>query len=467
LWLLIIVAAFWRGPLPLLYVFGATASFGSLQMVPADAVGGMTLLPQSVCAACLVGKILAERGNLARALTLAVDPATLGPLFLFLAYGILSAYALPRFFMNMVYIIPVRPIGDAPVLLEPTAANFTQSAYMTLSISLLLVVTLKGGQPDFRRHFLQALLLTGVVLIATGLIDLFLGAAGLSYLLEPFRNATYALYVDDTIVGYKRVVGLLPEASTYGALCVTAAASLAFLRPCFETGLRDSLVPATVLALIVMAALSTSSTAYAGLGAFAVAFAINWLRRCFTPHAPSRIGLYGEAFVVIAVVVGLLLVIVLAPGLLDPINALLDVVIFNKSQSISYIQRNLATTTAMDAFFATSGIGIGLGSARTSNWFVAILSNTGIIGATLLTWFIARLYLQRCRSDSRTVEIVTALKFSLLPWFVMQALAGTTADIGVWPMSFLGIIASSTSIKWMPSLKSRSKLPNRRRSPQN
>jgi hypothetical protein len=147
LWLLIIAATFSRGP-SLLYVFGATASFGTLQMVPGDAVGGVTLLPQSVCAACLVGKILAGRGNLARALTVAVDPARLGPLFLFLAYGILSAYAMPRLFMNMVEVVPVRAGTQLSNLLEPTGANFTQSAYLTLSIGVILAFTLRGGQPD-------------------------------------------------------------------------------------------------------------------------------------------------------------------------------------------------------------------------------------------------------------------------------------------------------------------------------
>ena len=37
-----------------------------------------------------------------------------------------------------------------------------------------------------------------------------------------------------------------------------------------------------------------------------------------------------------------------------------------------------------------------------------------VIGATLLAWFIAQIFLRRCQSDPRTVEFVTALRFSLL-----------------------------------------------------
>jgi hypothetical protein len=451
LWLLIIAATFSRGP-SLLYVFGATASFGTLQMVPGDAVGDVTLLPQSVCAACLVGKILVGRGNLARALMVAVDPARLGPLFLFLAYGILSAYAMPRLFMNMVEVVPVRLVAsteriDSPALLQPTGANFTQSAYLTLSIGIVLAFTLRGGQPDFQRHYLQAMLLSGAVLIATGLIDLFMGNAGLSDLLEPFRNASYSFLVDVSILDLKRVVGFMPEASYYGAACVGAAVSLAFLRPFFEPGLRNTLVPATVLGLIVMAALSTSSTAYVGLSIFAVVFAINWLRRFLNPHALARVGLYGEAFVVIAAALGLLLIIVLSPALLDPINAVLDEIVFHKDESYSYLQRSDWNSVGMRAFFATQGVGVGLGSTRTSNWCIAILSNTGIIGATLLASFIVRLFLERCRNGPCAAEFVMALKLSLLPGFVMAVLAGTTPDIGLGPGAILGLIASLTFYK--------------------
>src|SRR5580693_50286 len=150
---------------------------------------------------------------------------------------------------------------------------------MALSIGVTLAFTLVGGGTNFQRHYLQAVLLGGIRLIGTGLVDFLLATAGLADLLEPFRNASYALLVDVEAAGAKRVVGLMTEASAYGASCVGAAASLAFLRPCFPNVLRDLIVPATILGLIAMAVLSTSSTAYVGLGVFGVVYALNWLRR--------------------------------------------------------------------------------------------------------------------------------------------------------------------------------------------
>jgi hypothetical protein len=232
LWLLIFVGAIRRGPM-LLYVFGAAGAFGSLQMVPGDMVHGVNLLPQSVCAVFLVGKILLSKGQIRRALNAALDPAKLGLLFLFLAYGLLSAYAMPRLFAHSVEVIPVSASAPWPVALEPTVANITQPAYLALSSGIALAFTLAGGRTNFQRYYLLALLFAGIVSIVTGLMDLVSWTAGLADLLEPFRNASYALLIDVGAFGGKRVVGLMPEASAYGPACVGAAASLAFLRPFF------------------------------------------------------------------------------------------------------------------------------------------------------------------------------------------------------------------------------------------
>jgi hypothetical protein len=450
-WFLIVVGAITDGPM-LLYVFTAAGAFESLQMVPGDIVGGVNLLPQSICAVFLVWKILTAEGNAARALNAALDPAKLGLLFLFLAYGLLSACAMPRLFAHSVEVIPVSLPG--PMALEPTAANITQPAYLALSSGMALAFTLAGGRARFQRHYLQALLFGGIVLIVTGLMDLLFWTVGLAGLLEPFRNASYALLVDAPSFGGKRVVGLMPEASAYGPSCVGAAASLAFLRRLFPSGLRDLIVPATIAALVTMAVLSTSSTAYVGLAAFGLVYALNWLRRFLTPSALAWSGLGQEAVAAIAAALAFLFVLTLAPRLLDPVVEAVDEIIFRKPESQSYAERMMWNQMGMDAFFATDGLGVGLGSARSSNWYVAILSNTGVIGAALLGLFIMRLLLLRTPSDPRVAEFVTALKFSLLPGFVMGALTGLSPDFGVGGGAIFGLITSLASATRLPLSKS-------------
>ena len=450
LWIVLVFGILMPPPF-LLYCFFAFGSFATLDLIPHELVGGFNMNSQSFCALLIIAKILLAKGNPRRGLEAALDPARLGVLFLFLAYGLFSAYVMPRLFEHRVEVFPTSAQLDWPVLLEPTMQNISQSAYMTLSVGMALAFTLVGGRPEFRRHYLQALLFGGLVLIATGLLDMTMASVGLTDLLEPFRNISGGTpLVKDSVLGSKRVVGLMSEASAYGGSCVAAASSLAFLRPCFPDWQRLWLVPAAIGGLIVMSYLSTSSSAYIGLGAFGLFFVVNWLRRYLTPWAPDREGLKWEAFIVIAAAILWLILIVLSPTVLDPIYEMVDTMIFKKTETSSYIGRTNWTKAGMDAFFATDGFGVGLGSARTSNWFVAILSNTGVIGATLLAWFIAQIFLRRCQGDPRTVEFVTALRFSLLPFFVTAALAGTIPDFGAGRGAIFGFVVSLTSNKRLP-----------------
>lgn len=133
-------------------------------------------------------------------------------------------------------------------------------------------------------------------------------------------------------------------------------------------------VPASIAGLVAMAVLSTSSTAYVGLAIFGAVYALGWLRRFLVPSAAGRAGLKWEALAAIAAALALLFVLVLAPRLLDPAYDALDALVFRKTQSDSYAGRMMWNHVALDAFFATDGFGAGLGSARSSNWYVSILS---------------------------------------------------------------------------------------------
>ena len=442
LWALIVWGAASRGP-QLLYVFGLCGAIGTLQMLPGEALGGANLLPQSVCAAFLIGKILLQRGNLMRGLALGVDPRRLGLLVAFAAYAVPAAVILPRLFAGQVEVITVSAGVDGASLLQPTFAVFTQSGYMVLSIATAVAVAVVGGQPDFRRHYLGSVLVGGLALIATGLVDLLTYAAGLSSLLDPFRNASYSLLTDSEALGAKRVVGLMSEASAYGALCVTALAALAFLRPCFEPRLRRTLVPLTIAGLLGMAVISTSSSAYVGLGVFAAMFGCNWLIRVGAGAVPGREGLRSELVLIVLAGFGLFCVAVLAPQLLNPVYDMFDAIVLNKTASSSFAERSSWTALGWNALWATNGLGVGLGSVRVSNWFVSILASTGLFGALLMFGFIARAMLSPRRpasADRR--EWRRGLRFTLVPSLFMALLAGTIPDIGVATGALYGLLVA-------------------------
>ena len=252
---------------------------------------------------------------------------------LYLFYALFSAYVMPRLFAHMVEIITMNSEVPWATPLEPTMSNIAQSCYMTLSVGVALVFALSGENAYFRRHYLQALLIGGLVLIATGIADLMLSAAGLGSLLEPFRNA-YRLLVDSEVAGgTKRVVGLMPEASAYGSTCLGAVANLVFLRPCFESArLRNYIVPFTILGLLAMVALSTSSAGYVGLAVFAVVYTANWLRRAMSPDAPQREAIKSEAIFALSATLVFLAVLALTPHALDSVFDLIDGMVFHKTE---------------------------------------------------------------------------------------------------------------------------------------
>jgi len=438
-WGLIALGIIAPGPLLLLYFFFSFGAFTALNLIPSET---STVVPQTACAAFLVLKILLSPGRISRAIDAAIDPAALGFLFGFLVYGLFSSFVMPRLFAHMVDVVPMSNNVPWPVPLVPTGGNFNQSSLTTLSVGVVLAFSLAGRNAAFRQHALRSLLVGGLVLIATGLADLLVPAS----VLEPFRNA-YLVSVDNEVLGHRRLAGLMPEASGFGPYCLVLAMNLFFLRPCFaDRILRNIFAPAAAMVLFLMAALSTSSTAYLGLAAFSLVLAANWLRRALSSKALGRETLTLEAGAIVIGLIAIIAVLTFVPHAADPFYTMIDAMIFKKSQSASYIERSMWTRTALHAFFTTGGLGVGLGSARSSNWFAAVLGNTGIVGAAFLSCFFLRLFLFRCWSeDQKTVEFVTGLRLSLVPLALMMAASWTLADFGAGTGALLGLIASLTA----------------------
>jgi hypothetical protein len=170
-WTLIFAGLLSRSPLfcSLFFGFGA---FGSLTLLPSES-GSVNLLPQAVCSIFLICKIVFSKGQLSRAVDMAIDPAKLGLFFAFTGYAVFSAYAMPRFFAHMVEVIDLNSVvAPWAIPLEPTSANVSQSVYATLSCGIALAFSLAGGNASFRRHYLQAILVGGLFFIATGLADM-------------------------------------------------------------------------------------------------------------------------------------------------------------------------------------------------------------------------------------------------------------------------------------------------------
>jgi hypothetical protein len=432
----------------LFYSFFAAGAFGSLSVLPTESIGGLTLLPQPLFALALLLRTLMQPGAINQAFRLVDDLGKLGLLFAFLGVALFTTIVAPRLFADSIVIVPMRFSGLSDLergILSPTMANVTQIAYLTLSVFTALVFAILAQTPQFLQRLPVALLIGGIVLIATGIADMVAGDSGL---LEPFRNASYALLVDNEILETKRVVGLMPEASAYGPPCVTMAAFLLFLRPAAPRSRTRFLMTVTALGLLGMAVLSTSSTAYVSIAFLAAVYGISFLARGVTPAAAPAAAATVKADLLI---LGLLLVSVLgvvlfSQDLVERAMAMVNSQLFEKSETTSYFGRKAWTDVSLEAFFSSYGLGVGVGSTRTSSWFVAVLSNTGIIGTALLAAFIMRLFMTRPNeTDTTAAGYVSGLKLVLLCSLVPTAIAGTLVDFGALNGAIFGIIVGLAS----------------------
>ncbi len=442
LWIVIPASAFVRGPM-LLYLFSATQCVTTLQMLPGDG-GGVNVVPQVVCAAVLVAKLFIEKGNLVRGMAVAADPERVGLFTAFVIYGIVSALTLPRIFEGQVEVIPLTGNVLGPSLLAPSGGNVTQAGYLLMSYATALAFGVAGSHRSFQKEFLLATLIGAMVLVATGLLDLLTYGLGLGALLEPFRTVSYSLLTDNEVLGAKRVVGLMPEASAFGATCVAAAGTLIFLRPCYGPRARRVIVPSTIAGVTAMGLASTSSSAYVGFVVLGMAFAANWTIRLLSRRALHRDDLKIELAIVAGGAFALLCAVLLKPAVFEPVLDMLDVLIFKKSSTDSYYVRTMWTTTGWNAFMSTGFLGVGYGGLRTSNWFVALVGNVGLFGTLLMLGFILIVSVGGSATLPAEIrEFRRGLAFSLLPGLTMSLFIGTTTDIGVAGAAAFGMLAAT------------------------
>jgi len=301
-------------------------------------------------------------------------------------YGLITGFLIPRFLAGDMQIAPlgVSEYGDtgSTVPLGPVSSNFTQGVYLSADlICFLITIALASSYAGFIT-IASAILAYAVGNVAFAVIDLITYSSGLQWLLEPIRNAQYTLHNEEQVNGLKRIVGSFPEASAFAR---STLGVLGFTGTLWLCNRRPALTGALALASLLLVVLSTSSSGLAGtLPVLLLLYATAVMRLGVQPQRP-----YSSAAILCApLLIGAVTVAVLLD---DRMSALLanhlDIVIFNKSDTSSAIQRGSWNTFAMQNFFDTYGVGVGLGTVRTSSFPVALLSNVGVPGTIFYLLF--------------------------------------------------------------------------------
>jgi len=439
---------FFSKPHNLLYIFFGSISFGSLAVIPTELTGGLTLTPSPIVALLIIYRTLFNIKGFNFFISMAFSYRKLQLLFIFWIVCLLTTIFSPNIFSGMVEVYSVRSDGyNALKLLEPSYQNFSQLAYLTISIFSVFAFLKLLSNPQQRIHAWSALCFGALIVLTTGFLDFFSQYFALNIFLEPLRTATYALLTDVTILDTRRVIGLMPEASSFGSLCIFFLSFLYFLRPLISNSwLRNRICPILIIFLIFFVCISTSSAAYISLSIFFVLAIILLIIKRFLPRPYSSIKsrsfnifwiLYVGLFVVC-------LVFLLNPSLFDTVIELLDELIFKKTESESFVERSQWTKASWDSLFNTWGLGVGIGSTRSSNFAAAIFSNTGVIGGILYFSFLINLFFKKPfnKFTSSFPSYLMLFLFAFIPGFVTTLLIGTTADFGLIYAFLYGLLLS-------------------------
>ncbi len=409
------------------------------------ALGGSTVQPALLGLGFLLLKcILPGTGHAGRMGNAVHD---LAYLFVFVLYGAVGAWLLPRIFAGQINVTPLRPIPDGYIYstqpLSFTSQNITSSVYLTATLIAALVGHVACQVPGAAQRVARTAGLVAGTHALIGLSSVFLAGTPWTSVLKFFRNGFYA-QLDQSFDGFVRMNGIWPEPAVF------AAYGFAWLVFSTELWIRNVEVRwtgtgAAILALALL--ISTSTTAYIGLSAYG---AVLMLRIVFIPHAvPATKAVLLIAFGLVGLA-AIMALVALSPEMSAAFADFVSRFTVDKAQSASALQRAFWAKQGLTAFWASFGLGIGPGSFRSSSIVTAIIGSTGVIGVLAVVAHLVRVFKPLHKSSyglSENAEQATGISagWAAILMLVPATFSAASPDPGfVWGL-FTGIALSLRS----------------------
>jgi hypothetical protein len=330
--------------------------------------------------------------------------------------------------------MPIVPLGVSEyadtgdtVPLGPVSSNFTHAVYLTADLLCFAMIVAVASTNAGFVTVTNALLAYAVGNVLFAFLDIATYNTGTQWLLEFMRNAKYTLHIEEEVIGLKRIVGSFPEASTFAHSTLGA---LGFTGTLWLCGRRQALTGSLALASLALAVLSTSSTGLASTPPILlILYGTLMMRSGFSMERP-----WSSAFLLCAplLIIAAVLALQLDEETAKPIRNYLDELIFSKSGSSSGAQRNGWNAVALQNFFDSFGIGVGLGTVRTSSFGAALLANVGVPGTIFYLLFFASAFLRR-RGTPRSFpsDVRLAARNACLGLIIGDMLAAPAVDQGL------------------------------------
>ncbi|MGH7092932.1 MAG: hypothetical protein ACREFB_05300, partial [Stellaceae bacterium] len=254
--------------------FTTTVFFSSTLLSAAAAIlltslGQANIQPAHLLIGFLAATALVQPATLRRIGRSLVFPREGFWLALTAVYAVLSAVFLPRIFAGYtdVFAIARSQLGPGIIAipLVPTSGNVTQPVYFAGDVVCFCLFYAYAGKPEGLTAITRAALVCAAVNLAFAAIDMGSYAAGLGDVLSVIRNGDYRMLNDATVLGFKRIVGSFPEASTFAYFTVGL---FAFCARLWLGGVYSRTTGPLALLSLLTLVFSTSSTGYAATGGF-------------------------------------------------------------------------------------------------------------------------------------------------------------------------------------------------------
>jgi hypothetical protein len=325
-----------------------------------------------------------------------------------------SAFFMPRLLAGSTQIIPLGVSSYAntgsTVPLGPVSSNFTQSVYIVADLACFAITVGMASSEAGFRTVCAAVLAYAVGNALFAFLDVVTYATGAQGLLSLMRNAKYTLHVEDEVSGLKRIVGSYPEASAFARATL---GTFAFAGTLALSGFRPAWTGLLALVSLVLVILSTSSTGLAGTPLVLIILYLTALMRGgFNLGKPltSVIVLCGPILIV-----ALILAVLLDDAASETVRSYVDLLIFNKSDTGSGIERN-----------------VGLGTVRTSSFPIALLSNVGVPGSIFYLLFAFTAFARRRGEQlSFVADVRLAARNACFALLIGDTFAAPTVEQGL------------------------------------
>lgn len=438
---LVCVAAAWWGlkqPARMLAVFMVACVFGASAALHVVLLGWAPVTPALFFVPFLVFaalKLQGVRGVLAGASLR--EPG--GWLLMFVGWAVFTAVFMPRLFKGdfLVFVTSRRSAGGGGIEqlpLAPETTNITQSIYLVTGLLIFLAARALAAHRSGAPWIAKGIVAAAAVNIACAVVDVASFYARTDLGLSLVRNTAYAV-VSQSVAGWPRLQGAFAEPASMASF---SAAMLGLLLATWSTRPQYRWSGWLVLATAAVLLLTLSSTAFLTFVGLLAVFGMVAATRLLALRDRLRFGMH--AAIALAAVAIVCIVVLWNPPWLVRFVDIASVMVLDKAQSASGIERLAWTMGTWQNFLDSYGLGAGAGSARGSSYPLVILGNTGVIGGVLMAAVLIRLMLARTGG-----ALGGGCKMGLVGLLIALSLTGTMIDPG--PLFFLlcGLLAGAAS----------------------